>query len=109
MLVSFKEFCFFVLCRIVCIKNGVYFYKFLGISYFIICDEFKKYVLLFVNDLSDYCLYSFKLGGVFNDGYKLSDFELKDRYVGWKNFCIKRCYIKCFYFEMFEVIRSMGI
>ena len=50
----------------------------LGISYSTIRDEFKKYISPFVNDPGDYCLHSLKSGGASNDGYKLSDPELKD-------------------------------
>ncbi|CAH3145775.1 unnamed protein product [Porites lobata] len=81
----------------------------LGISYSTIRDEFKKYVSPFVNDPSDYCLHSLKSGGASNDGYKLSDPELKDRHAGWKNPCTKRRYTKRSHSEMLEVTRSMGI
>ncbi|CAH3103488.1 unnamed protein product [Porites lobata] len=50
-----------------------------------------------------------KSGGASNDGYKLSDPELKDRHAGWKNPCTKRRYTKRSHSEMLEVTRSMGI
>ena len=109
LLASPKESCSPVLRRIVRTKNGAYFHKSLGISYSTIRDEFKKYVSPFVNDPSDYCLHSLKSGGASNDGYKLSDPELKDRHAGWKNPCTKRRYTKRSHSEMLEVTRSMGI
>ena len=92
LLASPKESCSPVLCRIVPTKNGAYFHKSLGISYSTIRDEFKKYISPFVNNPGDYCLHSLKSGGASNDGYKLSDPELKDRHAGWKNLCTKRRY-----------------
>ena len=83
-----KESCSPVLRRIVPTKNDAYFHTSLGISYSTIRDEFKKYISPFVNDPGDYCLHSLKSGGVFNDGYKPSDPELKDRHAGWKNPCV---------------------
>ena len=103
-----RESCSPVLRRIVCTKNGAFFHKSLGISYSTICDKFKKYVSLFVNDPGDYCLLSLKSGGTANDGYKLSDPELKGRHAGWKNPCTKRRYTKRSHAEMLEVTKSMG-
>ena len=109
LLASPKESCSPVLRRIVPTKNGAYFHKSLGFSYSTIRDEFKKYISPFVNDPGDYCLHSLKSGGASNDGYKLSDPELKDRHAGWKNPCTKRRYTKRSRAEMLEVTRSMGI
>ena len=109
LLASPKESCSPVLRRIVPTKNGAYFHKSLGISYSTIRDEFKKYISPFVNDPGDYCLHSLKSGGASNDGYKLSDPELKDRHAGWKNPCTKRRYTKRSHADMLEVTKSMGI
>ena len=104
LLASPKESYSPVLRRIVSTKNGAYFHKSLGISYSTIRDEFKKYISPFVNDPGDYCLHSLKSGGASNDGYQLSDPELKDSHAGWKNPCTKRSHA-----EMLEVTKSMGI
>jgi len=109
LLASLKESCSPVLRRIVRTKNGAYFHKSLGISYSTIRDEFKKCNSPFVNDPSDDCLHSLESGGASNDGYKLSDPELKDRHAEWKNLCTKRRYTKRSHAEMLEVNRSMGI
>ena len=98
-----------VLRRIVRTKNGAYFHKSFGISYSTIRDEFKKYISPFVNDPGDYCLHSLKSGGASNDGYKLSDPELKDWHAGWKNPCTKKRYTKRFHTELLEVTKGMGI
>ena len=95
--------------RIVRTKNGAYFHKSLGISYSTVRDEFKKYISPFVNDPGDYYLHSLKSGGASNDGYKLSDPELKNNHAGWKNPCTKRRYTKRSHAEMLEVTKSMGI
>ena len=109
LLASPKESCSPVLRRIVPTKNGAYFRKSLEISSSTIRDEFKKYISPFVNDPGDYCLHSLKSGGASNDGYKLSDPELKERHASWKNPCTKRRYTKRSHAEMLEVTRSMGI
>ena len=53
-------------------------------------------VLLFIIILFEACRFEYlpfwlrvgsASGGVFNDGYKPSDPELKDRHAGWKNPC----------------------
>ena len=98
-----------VLRRIVSTKNGSYFHKTHGISYSTIRDDFKKYLSPFVENVDHYCLHSLKSGGASNEGYKLSDPELKDRHAGWKNPCTKRRYIKRSHAEMLEVTKSMGI
>ena len=66
-------------------------------------------LVLASNAPSDYCLRSLKSVGASNDGYKLSDPELKDRHAGWKNACTKRRYTKRSHAEMLEVTKSMGI
>ena len=109
LLADSKESCLPVLRRIVRSRNGSYFHKAQGISYSTIRDEFKKYISPFVQNVDDYCLHSLKSGGAFNEGYKLSDPELKDRHAGWKNPCTKRRYIKRSQAEMLEVTKSMGI
>ena len=109
LLASPKESCSPVLRRIVRTKNGAYFHKSLGISYSTVRDEFKKYISPFVNDPGDYYLHSLKSGGASNDGYKLSDPELKNNHAGWKNPCTKRRYTKRSHAEMLEVTKSMGI
>ena len=55
-----KESCFPVLRRTVSSKKGSYYHKSLGISYSAIRDEFKKYILPFVDNVDDYCLHSLK-------------------------------------------------
>ena len=75
--------------RIVRTKDGAYFHKSLGVSYSTTRDECKKYIWPFVIDPGDYCLHTLKSGGASNDGYKLSDPELKERHTGWKNPCTK--------------------
>ena len=109
LLASPKESCSLVLRRIVPTKKGAYFHKSLWISYSTIPDEFKKYISWLVNHPGDYCLHNLKSGGASNDGYNLSDPELKDRHAGWKNPCTKRRYTKRSHAEMREVTRSMGI
>ena len=109
LLASPKESCSPVLRRIVRTKNGSYFHKSFGISYSTIPDGFKKYITPFVNDPGDYCLHSLKSGGASNDGYTLSDPELKDRHAGWKNPCTKKHYTKRSHAQLLEVTKSMGI
>lgn len=50
LLLVLNDFIFLVLCRIVSMKKGLYFYKFFGISYIIVCDEFRKYLLFFIDN-----------------------------------------------------------
>ena len=80
-----KESCFPVIRRIVRNRYGSYFHKSLGVSCSTVRDEFKKYLSPFVENVDDFCLHSLKSGGASNEGYKLSDPELKDRHAGWKN------------------------
>ena len=109
LLVSPKESCFPVLRRIVRTKDGAYFHKSLGISYSTTRDEFKKYIWPFVIDPGDYCLHTLKSDGTSNDGFELSDPELKERHTGWKNPCTKRRYTKRSHAEMLELAKSMVI
>ena len=81
----------------------------LGISYSTTRDEFKKYIWPFVIDPGDYCLQTLKSDGASNDGFELSDLELKERHTGWKNPCTKRRYTKRSHAEMLELAKSMGI
>lgn len=104
-----EESCFPVVRRIDRTRNGSYFRKSLGVSYSTICHDFKKYVPPFVGNVDGFCLRSLKSGGASNEGYKLSDHELKDRHAGWKNPCTNRRCIKRSQAEMLEVTNSIGI
>lgn len=66
-----------VVRRIVRTKNGSYFLKSLGVSYFTIRYDFKKYISPFQSNVDDFCSHSLKSGGASKEGSKLSDPEYR--------------------------------
>ena len=63
--------------RIVRTKHGSYFHKSLGVSYFTIRYDFKKYISPFQSNVDDFCSHSLKSGDASKEGSKLSDSEYR--------------------------------
>lgn len=100
---------FLLVCRIVKVRFKEYFYFSLGVFVFILREEFKKYIKLFVSDIFKYGIYSMKFGVVFNLVCRKIVGDLLDIYVGWRCEFIKYRYIKYGFSECLVVFKEFLI
>lgn len=70
----------------------------------ILREEFRKYVILFVDDIVRYGMYSIKLGVVLNFLCRNVFVDLLDMYVGWKCVNLKNRYIKYIVNDCLKVV-----